>query len=262
MILNEIVENKKLEVEQRKESVSEASLREMVRNRTRFADFQRAISRGEGRLRLICEIKKASPSAGVIRDDFDPVEISRAYESGGADALSVLTEEKYFQGRLEYIAAIREAGVTLPILRKDFTCDLYQVVESAAHGADAVLLIVGVMPRADTLKAIRLCEECDLAAVVEVHTEEQLREATDIGARIIQINNRDLRSFRVDLSVTERLAPLVPPGRVVISASGIKAPEQISRLQQLKVDAVLVGESLMRQGDPAAFIQELAAASR
>lgn len=261
MILNEIVENKKLEVEERKEAVPEESLWEMVRKRTRFADFQKAISRDEGRLRLICEIKKASPSAGVIKDDFDPVEISRAYESGGADALSVLTEERYFQGRLEYIAAIREAGVSLPILRKDFTCDLYQVVESAAHGADAVLLILGVMSAADTQKAIRLCEECGMASVVEVHTEEQLREAIDIGAKTIQINNRDLRSFRVDLSATERLAPLVPPGRLVISASGIKAPEQIARLRQLKVDAVLIGESLMRHGDPAAFIQELAAAS-
>jgi indole-3-glycerol phosphate synthase len=262
MILSEIVENKKLEVEKQKESVSEELLWERVRNRTRFADFQKTISRGEGRLSLICEIKKASPSAGVIRDDFDPVEIARAYESGGADALSVLTEEKYFQGRLEYIAAIREAGVSLPILRKDFTCDLYQVVESAAHGADAVLLLVGVMSRADTEKGIRLCEECGMAAVVEVHTAEQLREAIAIGAKIIQINNRDLRSFRVDLSVTERLVPLVPPGRVVISASGIKSPEQISRLRQLKVDAVLIGESLMRQGEPAAFLQELAAASR
>ncbi len=262
MILDEIVENKKKEVERRKRELPEAALVKMLEERTRFADFRAAISGDKDRLKLICEIKKASPSAGVMKDDFDPVGIARAYEAGGADALSVLTEEKYFLGRLEHISAIRDAGIALPILRKDFTCDLYQVVEAAAFGADAVLLIVGVMSPAETRNALLACKDYNLATVVEVHTEEQLREAIDIGAAIIQINNRDLRSFRVDLGTTERLAPLVPKGTIVISASGVKTPENVRFLRTLGVNAALIGESLMRHPDPAGFLKELAGALR
>jgi len=262
VILDEIIENKRKEVERRRRDVPEAALRQMLEKRTQFTDFRKAISGDEERLKLICEIKKASPSAGVLKENFDPAEIARAYQRGGADALSVLTEEKYFLGSLEHIAAIRNAGITLPILRKDFTCDLYQVLEAAAFGADAVLLIIGVMPRADTEAALPSCANYRLAAVVEVHTEDQLKEAVDIGAGIIQINNRDLRSFKVDLSTTERLLPLIPQGTIVISASGVKGPEDIRRLRELGVDAALVGETLMRHPDPAALVAELAAAAR
>lgn len=262
MILEEIVENKRIEVERRKTEVPQAELLTMLGKRTQLCDFQTAISADEGRLKLICEIKKASPSAGIIEDDFHPVEIVQAYHRGGADALSVLTEEKYFMGSLEHLSAIRNAGIGLPILRKDFTCDLYQVLEAAAYGADAILLIIGVMTKADTEGAIRTCTAYGLAAVVEVHTEDQLKEAVDVGAEIIQINNRDLRSFKVDLSTTERLLPLIPEGRVVISASGVKGPEDIRRLRELGVDAALVGETLMRHPDPTALVAELAAAAR
>lgn len=258
MILDEIVENKRKEVEKRKEKAPEAVLLKMLEKRTRFADFRAAISGDKDRVKLICEIKKASPSAGVIKEDFDPVDMARAYKAGGADAISVLTEEKYFLGSLEHISAIREAGIALPILRKDFTCDLYQVVESAAFGADAILLIIGVMSRAETRNALRACEDYNLAAVVEVHTEEQLREAIGIGAAIIQINNRDLRSLRVDLGTTEKLVPLIPKGTIVISASGVKTPENVRFLRELGVNAALIGESLMRHPDPAQFIKELA----
>ena len=262
MILDEIVENRRQEVETRKKDVPEESLLKMLKERRRFADFRAAISGDDDRVKLICEIKKASPSAGVIKDDFDPVDMARRYEAGGADALSVLTEEKYFLGRLEHISAIREGGVALPILRKDFICDLYQVVEAAAFGADAILLIVGVMPPADIRTAMQACAEYGLVAVVEVHTQDQLEEAVDVAAGIIQIKNRALRSVRVDLGTTEKLAPRIPRGTVVISASGIKTPEDVSRLKGLGVDAVLIGETLMRHPDPAAFIKQLAAVSR
>jgi indole-3-glycerol phosphate synthase len=262
MILDEIVENKRREVERRKKGVPEAELRKRLEERTAFADFRRVISRDQGRVKLICEVKKASPSAGVMKEDFDPVDIARGYERGGADALSVLTEEKYFLGKLEHIEAIKRSRIVLPILRKDFICDVYQVLEAAAFGADAVLLIVGVMPRVEIIKAMRACEEYGLAAVVEVHTEEQVKEAADIGARIIEINNRDLRTFKVDLATTERLLPLIPRGTVVVIASGVKGPEEVRLLRGLGVDALLVGETLMRHPDPAAAVRELAEAAR
>jgi indole-3-glycerol phosphate synthase len=262
MIFNEIIENKRIELERRKADVPEAELRKMLEKRTEFADFQAAISGENGKLKLICEMKKASPSAGVLKEDFDPVRIAQAYQRGGADALSVLTEEKYFMGSLEHISAIRNARIRLPILRKDFTCDLYQVVEAAAYGADAVLLIIGVMAEADTEAALHACGGYGLTAVVEVHMEDQLKEAIDIGAEIIQINNRDLRSLKVDPATTERLLPLIPRGKVVISASGVKGSGDIIRLREMGVDAALVGETLMRHADPAALVAELAAAAR
>ena len=261
MILDEIVENRRKEIERRKQDVPETALLAMMEKRSPVADFHAAISRDKGRVKLICEIKKASPSAGVIKEAFEPVEIARAYESGSADALSVLTEEKYFLGRLEFISAIKTAGVTLPILRKDFTLDTYQITEAAAYGADAVLLIVGVISPAQIANALGLCDKYGLAAVVEVYTKDQLKQALDWGAEIIQINNRDLRSFRVDLHNTEKLFPLIPKDTVVISASGIRAPEDVQRLRELGVDAVLVGETLVRHPDPASLVRELAGAA-
>jgi len=257
MILDEILENRKRDVERRREELPEAALAKALEKRSGVREFRAAISGEKNRVKLICEMKKASPSAGVIKEDYDPVKTARAYEAGGADALSVLTEEKYFLGRIEDISAIREAGIALPILRKDFVCDLYQVVEAAAFGADAVLLIVGVMAKEETQTAIRACEDYRMTAVVEVNTEDELKEALDLGAGIVQINNRDLRSFRVDLSTTERLLPSIPKGKIVISASGFKTPEEVRRVRKLGVDAVLIGESLMRHADPARFIKEL-----
>lgn len=262
MILEKIVENKRIEVERLKKQVPESKLRSLLERRGPRADFQAALSGAERRVRLICEIKKASPSAGVLKEDFDPVAIARAYEQGGADALSVLTDEKFFLGSLDHITAIRNAGITLPILRKDFTCDLYQVVEAAAFGADAVLLIVGVMSDAETRAAIQRSAECGLAAVVEVHTEDELRQALDIGSEIIQINNRDLRTFKVDLTATERLVPRIPLGIIVIAASGVRGLEDIRRLRRMGVHAALVGEMLMRHADPATAVAELVAAER
>jgi indole-3-glycerol phosphate synthase len=262
MILQQIVENKRIEVEQLKKQVPASKLRRLLERQSRRADFRAALSGAEKRVKLICEIKKASPSAGILKADFDPVAIAQAYERGGADALSVLTEEKFFLGSIDHITAIRNAGITLPILRKDFTCDLYQILEAAAFGADAVLLIIGVMSDAETRAAIGKSAEFGLAAVVEVHTEDELHQALDIGSEIIQINNRDLRTFKVDLSTTERLLPLIPPGVIVMSASGVRGPEDMRRLRAMGVHAALVGETLMRHADPAAAVAELVAAAR
>lgn len=262
MILEQIVENKRIEVERLKKQIPESKLRSLLERRGPRQDFQAALSGAERRVRLICEIKKASPSAGIMKEDFDPVDIARAYERGGADALSVLTDEKFFLGSLDHITAIRNAGIILPILRKDFTCDLYQILEAAAFGADAVLLIIGVMSDAETRAAIRRSAEYGLAAVVEVHTEEELRRAIDIGSEIIQINNRDLRSFKVDLTTTEKLLPLIPSGILVIAASGVRGLEDVRRLRRIGVHAALVGEMLMRHADPATAVAELVAAER
>lgn len=262
MILDEILRNKKIEVDERKRNFPEAIFLQMLKRRTRFADFRAAISADKTRTKLICEIKKASPSAGLLKDDFGPVAVARAYTDAGADALSVLTEGKYFLGRLNHIAAIRNGGITLPILRKDFICDPYQILESVAFGADAVLLIVGVMPPTQLQKALRSSQEYGLAPVVEVHTHDHLREATDLGAGTVEINNRDLRTFKVDLSTTEKLLPFIPKGTVVVSASGVRDAQDVRRLRELGVDAILVGETLMRHPDPAALIREFAEAAR
>ncbi len=262
MILDEIIENTRKQIQERKSRIPEAELRKLLEKRTVFADFRGAITRDKGRLKLICEVKKASPSAGIMKEDFDPVEIARAYGRGGADALSVLTEEKYFLGRLEYVSQIKGKGISLPILRKDFVLDAYQVLEAAAFGADAVLLIVGVMPKGEIEDAMRACDDYGLAPVVEVHTEDQVKQAIDIGAGIIEINNRDLRTLKVDTTTAERLFPLIPKGTVVIGASGVKGPEDVRRLRELGLDAILVGETLMRHPDPAALVRELAEAAR
>ena len=207
---------------------------------------------------LIAEVKKASPSKGVIREDFDPVAIAREYADNGATCLSVLTDEKYFQGKLEYLRQIRKA-VTLPLLRKDFTIDPYQIVESRAAGADAILLIVAALPNKDLCYYLKIARQYDLAALVEVHDREELEEALEAGADLIGINNRDLHTFRSSLSVTlDLLSDLPPdPNRLVVSESGIFTRADVEKLGQAGVNAVLVGEALMRERDIGAKVREL-----
>ncbi len=244
MILDQIVADNLEELESKKRSVPLKELQRVALEQPTPLDFASAL-RGE-RVQLIAEVKKASPSKGVIRSDFNPVEIAQTYAGNGAAAISVLTEAKYFQGSLNYLRDIREAlGNRLPLLRKDFLCDLYQVYESRAYGADSLLLIVAILTPEKLEELSELSHELGMSCLVEVHNEAELEIALRSETRIIGINNRDLSTFDVDLTTTKRLRPLIPQDRIVVSESGIKERNDMEKMRQWGVDAVLIGESLM-----------------
>jgi indole-3-glycerol phosphate synthase len=220
-----------------------------------FADRLTAVA-DEGRCALICEIKRASPSGGLIRPDFDPLQLARAYERGGATCLSVLTDAPFFEGRAEYLIAAR-AGVEIPVLRKDFMLDPYQIIETRALGADCVLLIMAALDDAMARELEEAALEHGMDVLLEVHDEEELDRALGLKSRLVGVNNRDLTTLAVDLTVTERLAPLVPPERLIVSESGIYTRTHLARLARAGASAFLVGESLMRQRDVAAATRAL-----
>jgi indole-3-glycerol phosphate synthase len=263
-VLEEIIANKRSEVAQRKSGTSLDSLKETITTLGRPRNFFHAVtSKGKKPLNLIAEVKKASPSAGVIREDFDPVEIAKIYAAAGADALSVLTDEKYFHGRLEFIHAIRDV-VKLPVLRKDFIVDPYQVYESRAAGADAILLIAEVLETSELIDLQILATELNMTCLIEVHDMDNLIRVRDrvIGFphrsySLLGINNRDLRTMKTDLGTTLRMAELVEDRQVLVSESGINTREDIRKLEEAGVRAVLVGESLMRSDDIAVKIAEM-----
>lgn len=218
-------------------------------------DFAEALASG-GTVSVISEVKRRSPGAGEIRPGLDPAELAASYEARGARALSVLTDREYFGGSLDDLAAARSA-VSIPTLRKDFTIDEVQVDEARAAGADAILLIVRILDDG-RLRALReRAEALGMAALVEVHHASELERAVRSGATVIGINNRDLSTFTTDLAVTERLLDSLPPGAVVVSESGIRTADDVARLGTAGVDAVLVGESLLRALDPGAMVAEL-----
>ncbi len=259
-ILDEIVAHKREELAGVRRAVPEERLREMIGERAVYADFEAAVGKANPLgVNLIAEVKKASPSKGVFRADFDPAAIARAYEEGGADAISVLTDERYFQGSLADLAQVRRSGVRAPLLRKDFTTSTYHVLEAAAHGADAVLLIAAVLGREEIEEFAGTARALRLAAVIEVYSEAELAVALETPCRIIQINNRDLRTFEVDLGVTRRLAPKIPGDRVIISASGFDSAETVRAARDAGAHAVLVGESLVRAADAGAKLRSLRA---
>jgi indole-3-glycerol phosphate synthase len=262
--LEEIIRHKRLEVAERKQRVPVERLKEAVRVLGRPRNFFGAVT-GPGRFRvnLIAEVKKASPSAGVIRADFDPVKIAQAYEAAGASALSVLTDEKFFQGKLEYVGAVREA-VKLPVLRKDFVIDPYQVYESRAAGADAILLIAECLETGEMIDLQILATEMNLTVLIEVHDLDNLMRVRDhvIGFphrsySLLGINNRDLRTFKTDLGTTLRMSELVEDRNVLVSESGIHTKQDLQKLAQAGIRAVLIGESLMRSEDIGAKVREL-----
>lgn len=221
----------------------------------RYSLFRKCIS-VPGRINLIAEIKKASPSRGLIRDDFNPQELASIYEQNGAAAISVLTEEKYFLGKPEYLGLV--AGKTrLPLLMKDFVIDELQVYEGRYLGASAVLLILAVLPDQRVKELTACAHRLDLDVLVEVHNEEELRRAIDLGAGIIGINNRDLHTFRVDVANSERMIPLVPADRVVVAESGISSYAEILRLKQAGAHAVLIGETFLKERDVARKIKDV-----
>ena len=255
MILDEIIENKKLEVAESKNNLPFDTIKKQINNAFPSRDFFEAIN-PNGQLKIISEVKHASPSKGVFRYDFDPVKIAESYSAGGASAISVLTDEKYFKGSLLYLKNIREQ-VSTPLLRKDFIVDPYQVYEARLYGADALLLIVAALDQALLAELLELTHSLEMNAIVEVHDEQELDKALDADSRIIGINNRDLRTFDVDLSVSIRLSARVPSDKIVIAESGIGSIGDIDRLRAHGVHVFLIGETFMKAPDPGQKLKEL-----
>src|SRR3954463_16653600 len=241
--LDEILRVKRGEIERLRPRRDELHRTALLRND--FRGFAAALRREEGKLALIAEIKKASPSAGVIVESFDPGTIAKNYARAGVEAISVLTDERFFQGRLEFLNAVR-AVVPQPLLRKDFILDPLQIMEAAAAGADAILLIVAALSQGELTALLETASLYQLDALVEVHTLAELDRALETDARVIGINNRNLATFEVDLSVTETLSEQVPDEIVLVSESGIRTAEDLSRIKACGVDVVLIGEALMR----------------
>ncbi len=257
MILDEIIASNQQLLEDRKRSISLAELQKLARAQPAPLDLASAIQGDD--IQLIAEVKRASPSRGIIRADFDPVAIAEIYATNGAAAISVLTEPSYFQGSLEHLRDIRKAldKRRLPLLRKDFIYQPYQVYESRAYGADSLLLIVAILSPQQLAELLGLSHELGMSCLVEVHNEAEVEIAASSPARIIGINNRDLNTLDVDMMTTRRLRPLIPPDRIVVSESGIRSRGDLERLKEWGVDAVLIGEALMSAPDIAAKLKEL-----
>jgi indole-3-glycerol phosphate synthase len=252
-MLNKIVAQKRDEVRKRKRGMPLVTLKERIAQRRAPLDFAAALHGDQ--IRLIAEVKRASPSRGILCPDFDPVEMAARYAQGGAAAISVLTEENYFGGSLDHLVAIREA-VNLPLLRKDFILDPYQVYETAAYGADALLLIVAILSQEQLGALLSLSHTLGLECLVEVHNEAEANRALSSGAKIIGINNRDLRTFSVDINTTRRLRLSLPRGQIVVSESGIRTRQDIKKLKGWGVNAVLIGEALVTASDIPAKMKE------
>ena len=256
MILDDIIFNKRQEVTSLKVLLSGKDPRKLAKDLPKPRNFLKAFRKGK--FSLIAEIKKASPSAGIIREDLNPISLARTYEECGASAISVLTDEKFFQGKLEHLKAAKES-TTIPILRKDFIIDESQVFESRIAGADALLLIARVLEHPDLDELIKLTESLGMQALVEVHNAEEVERVLKTSAKIIGINNRDLDTFKTDKKITLQLMEKFPKlkDRIVISESGIKTRKDIETLKKAGVDGVLIGESLLRDRNIPAKIKEL-----
>jgi indole-3-glycerol phosphate synthase len=254
-ILDQIVATKREEIERAKSAIPIAELKALLTDAPPVRNFFAPLAAG-GPIKLIAEVKKASPSKGVIRADFDPVTIARTYEAHGASCLSVLTDEQYFQGSLEYLKQVRQA-VAIPVLRKDFILDSYQLVEARVAGADAVLLIAECLDDCNLRKLHNEALELGLTPLVEFYDRANLDRVLAAGATLVGINNRDLRTFQVELDHTIRLREKVPLDCVLVAESGIHTRADVVRLESAEVEAMLVGESLMREPDIGAAVDRL-----
>ena len=256
MILDDIVASKSKELTAAKRAVPMQKMQQMAQAQPPPLDFAAAV-KGR-RVRLIAEIKKASPSAGVIRADFDPVAIALIYADNGAAAISVLTESKFFQGSLDYLKDIRSAiGNRLPLLRKDFIFDTYQVYEARAFGADSILLIVAILTPEKLKSLITLSRKLGMEPLVEVHNEAEVKVALKADSKIIGINNRDLMTFKTDLDTTLRLKSYITDDKIIVSESGIKDRHDVASLKNWGASAVLVGESLLSSSDIASATRDI-----
>jgi indole-3-glycerol phosphate synthase len=255
MILDDIIAHTHAEVADRRQRIPLAEMRARAESASTTRDFAGALKREH--VALIAEVKRASPSRGTLRAEIDPGQWARTYAASGASAISVLTDDKYFRGSLADLAAVR-AAVEIPVLRKDFVVDDYQVYESRAHQADAVLLIVRVLTNTQLCDYLALAQSLDLGVLTEVHDESDLDRALAAGARIIGVNNRNLKDFTVSLATTERLAPRIPHDRIVVAESGVFTRGDVERVARAGARAVLVGEALMRAEDISAKVSELA----
>jgi indole-3-glycerol phosphate synthase len=253
-ILKKIVEIKLARLAAEKRLVSREAIEQKASEKPRPMDFPQAFA-GSG-IHIMAEVKKASPSKGILKADLDPAALARAYAHGGASAVSVLTEQDHFSGSLKILELVRDQ-VALPILRKDFITDDYQVIQARAAGADSFLLIVGLLNFVQLKRLMELGRAWQMEPLVEVHNSRQLHSALNAGARCIGINNRDLRTFRVNLDVSLQLVKKIPQDRTVISESGIRSREDILRLSDAGIKGCLIGESIVTSPDPAAKLREL-----
>jgi indole-3-glycerol phosphate synthase len=260
-MLSKIIKTKKEEVEYLKTKIPLSELKARIRDMEETRGFLKSLKQGGDKSRItkiIAEIKKASPSKGIIREDFNPLKIAGIYQENGASAISVLTDKPFFQGDIEYLSNVKGV-VTLPLLRKDFIIGEYQVFESRAHGADAFLLIAALLGKNQMKDYMCLGMEMGMSALIEAHTKEDIEKALSAGANLIGINNRDLSTFKVDIKTTEKLMQYIPDSVTVISESGIENRDDIVYLQGIGADAFLIGEALIRERDIGKKLKELLA---
>lgn len=254
-ILDKIYRHKLYEIAENKKRIPLEVLKKGIQKGHDVKSFSRAL-KCDTNISIIAEIKKASPSLGVIKEDFNPIEIARLYKAGGAAAISVLTDEKFFQGNLKYVMDVKKS-VNLPVLRKDFVVDAYQIYEARFAGADAILLIAALLSKDEIQCFLDLALEMEMDCLVEVHAEAELQKVLQTSATIIGINNRDLATFKIDLKTTDRLISMIPDEKIVVSESGIKSRAEIVKLFKMGISAILVGETLMKSNDIPIKLHEL-----
>jgi len=255
MMISRIIEEKRRVVDEAKRLKPREELIKEISSISVNSSFKKNIARPH-HINLIAEIKKASPSMGIIRGDFNPVKIAMTYQAHGASAISVLTDERFFEGKLEHVKMVKET-VSLPVLRKDFIIDEYQIYESVACGADAILLIADLLSDSEMTGFYQLATSLGLDVLLEVHNEEDMEKAIATGGDIIGINNRDLHTFKVDLAMTQKLMRLIPAHKIKVSESGIKSYEDVMFLKSLGINAVLIGTAFMEAPDIAAKMREI-----